>query len=206
MHDKNRGEGSFEKAVEAVDLAVKRRITTWTITTLTRNNIEGIDYIVELARKMRFGATFQFLHHNSNFGRNHAALMPEHKQCVEASKKMLDYKHKGYPIVSSKKYLKMLLNWPDFHRSVLMHSIDGIRCVAGQYYCIIDTDGIVYPCSMAMADKGGIDTLKVGFDKAFYSLNRPNCQTCLSSCMREHSYMFRPTISHIIDNLRYIKR
>ena len=201
IHDKNRGKGSFKKALEAIELAGKR-IPVWTITTLTNNNVEEIDYILNLARRMRFGATFQFLYHNEYLGRNHKSLMPSHRDCIQAVEKLFYYKRRGYPVVSSLYYLKRLLKWPDFSQNILFYPIDNLRCAAGKFYCSIDTDGTVYPCSVLIKKREGKNFLKAGFSAAFHSLEASNCTACLSSCMTDHSYMFSLKAIFILDVIK----
>jgi len=190
MHDRDRGAGSFRKAIEAVKVAQKKKIPVWTIMTLTKNNIGGIDYIVRLARDMNFRAAIQFLYHNDHLGRNRQSLLPSREDCIGAIEKILFYKKLRYPIISSSSYLSRLLKWPDFSQNIIFGPFGDLRCIAGKLYCSVDTDGTVYPCSVLIGSFAGRSFLDAGFSDAFYSLDEPRCSACLSSCMIEQSLLF----------------
>ena len=52
LHDLHKGDGVFDQAVEAIKLAVDSGITTWSYTTVTKKNINHLDYMLDLAKKL----------------------------------------------------------------------------------------------------------------------------------------------------------
>jgi len=201
MHDHNRGAGSFQKAMEAAKL-LKGKLSTWTITVLTKHNLEGIDFILETARNYGFLATFQVLHHNEILGRNSESLLPSAEAYRTAIRKLIHKKKTGSPIASSLRYLEHLLNWPDYKKPTLSYPIDNLKCWAGQLYCNVDTDGSVYPCSLLVGKMKALNYLDVGFKKAFDYIQKVPCQACNASCFTEYNYLYSLNLSTIIEWLR----
>jgi MoaA/NifB/PqqE/SkfB family radical SAM enzyme len=189
MHDLNRGKGSFQKTINAIKY-VKGKIPVWTITVLTKHNLEGIDFVLETAQEYGFLATFQVLHHNEILGRNLESLLPPEDQYRKAIKNLIFRKKEGAPIASSLAYLKHILNWPDYKKFMLSYKIDNLRCWAGKLYCNIDTDGSVFPCSLLVGKMGSLNFLDTGFKKAFEHIQDFTCKACSASCFTEYNYLY----------------
>jgi len=205
MHDLNKEEGSFEKVMAAIE-AAKGKIKFWTITVLTKNNLDSIDFILEKAREYNFLAAFQLLHHNDILSRNQSALLPPAQECREAIQKLILAKHKGQPIASSESYLRYILNWPDYKKVISPDSINGLKCWAGRLYCNVDTDGSLFPCSLLIGKGKALNFLEVGFKKAFNNLRHEFCNACMGGCFTEYNYLYSLHINTIIDWLNSMKR
>lgn len=205
-HERNRGSGSFDKVMAAVETAAGR-VPLWTITVLTKNNLDSIDFILEKAREYGFLATFQLLHHNDLMGKGHASLLPSPEEYRKVIRKIIDEKKKGAPIVSSMKYLYHLLAWPDYSVPVSARAIRGARCWAGRLYCNVDTDGSVYPCSLLVGKTQALNSREVGFKRAFSHLQEQDtCASCTASCFTEYNYLYSLDISTIREWLIAMRR
>ena len=204
-HDLNRGSGSFQKVMKAIESA-SGSIPFWTITVLTKNNLDSIDFILEQARKYGFLATFQLLHHNDRLSSDCQHLFPSRNACRSAIEKLISEKKKGAPIASSLNYLNHILNWPDYKTANYPHSINRLKCWAGQMYCNVDTDGSVYPCSMFVEKTKALNYLNVGFKKAFESLKTDSCMGCLASCFTEYNYLYSLNVHTITEWLKSFRK
>ncbi len=188
-HDQNRGTGSFPKAMAAIE-AASGRIPLWTITVLTRHNLDAVDYILEKARDYGFLATFQVLHHNDRLGRNTGDLIPRPEDYRAAIQKIIEAKKRGAPVGSSLKYLRHILRWEDYCRPISVRRAGPARCWAGRLYCNIDTDGAVYPCSLLVEKIPAVNSLAAGFKTAFNALRPAPCAACTASCFTEYNYLY----------------
>jgi MoaA/NifB/PqqE/SkfB family radical SAM enzyme len=205
-HDSNREPGSFRKVMAAIEVA-QGKIPLWTITVLTNNNLESIDFILEKARKFGFLATFQLLHHNDKLGRNHESLIPCDKDYKKAIRKIICEKKKGAPIASSFKYLDHILQWPDYKKATSHEKIDNLKCWAGKLYCNVDTDGSVYPCSLLVGKVKALNYLDVGFKKAFEFIQQQDfCQACLASCYTEYNYLYSLDMAAIFEWFKSMRK
>ena len=201
MHDRHRGPGSFQKTMRAAAL-LKGRIPTWTITVLTKHNLEGVDFILETAGRHGFLATFQVLHHNDILGRGMDSLAPSGNAYREAIGTLIRKKKAGAPVASSFAYLEHLLRWPDYAKPMLPDPIDGLRCRAGQLFCNVDTDGAVYPCSLLVGKTKALNFLDAGFKKAFDRARREPCRACNASCYTEYNYLYSLRLGTVMEWIR----
>jgi MoaA/NifB/PqqE/SkfB family radical SAM enzyme len=205
VHDQNREKGSHKKVIRALEIATKR-IPVWTITVLTKNNLNEIDYLLDLAEKMGFYTTFQILHHTSSIAGDTQSMLPSPEEYREVIKKLIEAKKNGAPIVSTVKYLKHLLKWQDYAESYRVEKQKGdIPCWAGKLFCNVDTDGKVYPCVVLIEQMKALNFLDVGFKKAFDNLASLECSACTASCLIEFNLMFSLHLDVISNWYRYIR-
>ncbi len=196
-HDLNREPGSHGKVMAAMD-ACEGRIAFWTLTVLTKHNIDHIDAVLENARERGALACFQLLHHNDIFAGKCDEFLPEESKCRAAIKRIIARKKAGAPVASSFKYLEHILNWRDYRETVSERPLKrtglSLRraggCYAGELYCNVDTDGSVYPCSILAGKVPAVNFLSGGFAKAFESLSGPECSSCLGACFTEYNYLY----------------
>ena len=188
-HDANREKGSHARAMAAIE-AAQGRIQTWTITVLTRNNLDKVSYILDVARRYGMMCTFQILHHNGLMGRNKELLMPAQDEYRKVIKQLFELKRQGAPIASSSTYLKHLLRWPDYNLVTAAESRDGYKCLAGRLFCNIDTDGSLYPCSLLIGEMEAPNVFDHGFADAWSRLREAPCNACVAGCFTEYSHIY----------------
>jgi len=189
-HDANRERGSHEKVMRAMEIA-SGRTRLWTITVLTRHNMNHLDKIMETALKYGFQTTFETIHYNEKLGGDTTGMMPSKEEYAEAYRKLLELKKNGAPVANSTRYLKSLMKWPDFSETRLEEKFHGVPCRAGRMYCNIDADGKVYPCSLLIGlYPESISALDAGFLEAFSRTADLPCQACTASCYTEYNYLY----------------
>jgi len=197
VHDANREPGSFEKTMAAIS-ASAGKIPLWTITVLTRNNVDKIDFLLDRAREFGFFATFQIPHHNNVLAPDCGGLLAADDAYRRCILKIIHEKKKGAPVASTFHYLHHILRWPDYQEASLCKS-NGSKCWAGKLYCNVDTDGSVYPCSLLVGKTPSLNFLHTGFKKAFTGLGQNYCSTCLASCFTEYNSLFSLNVPVIMD-------
>lgn len=206
-HDVNRGAGNYHKVQRAIESATTTPgLSAWTITVLNKNNLEDIDYLLDLARQLKFLCTFQILHHNELMGRNHAELMPPDDEYRAAIKHLLRRKQEGARIGSSTRYLRYLLAWLDYKTSTRAEPHLGVRCKAGSLYCNIDANGNVFACSLLIGKVGAVNAIQKGFKAAFAAITPLPCQACTASCFTEYNYIYGLDPACILDWMRAMRR
>ncbi len=198
-HDANREKDSFKKTIKAIELAVKEGMNVWTITVLTRHNLDSIDFILDKADELGFKATFQVLHHGEEMSTNGMSLAPSNHAYRKAIRYLIDAKAKGRPVGSSTFYLYHLLTWPDYRQPRSNTPHRGLNCLAGQAFCNVDTDGTVYPCSLLIGDYPGVNIREVGFKAAFDNTQHVACKACVAACFTEYSKIFALNIRTIAE-------
>lgn len=189
-HDANRGKGTFARTMRGMEFALNMDMPVWTITVLSKHNIDQIDWMLKTASEMGFLTSYQVLHHNDEIGCNQG-LYASDQELREVAKLLLARKLEGAPIASSKRYLELLASWPDFTVNRFPSYGEYPRCLAGQLYCNVDVDGSMYPCSLyvdEIADPPNVRDL--GFKGAFEALDLPNCNACLAACFTEYNLLY----------------
>ncbi len=204
-HDANRGQGSFQKAMAAVEAAAGR-LPVWTITVLTKHNLRSLDFILETAARYGMLATFQVLHHNDVLARPYGHLRPSDEASREFIRAVIDRKKRGAPVASTYRYLEHVLRWPDLSVATSKTPLRGAQCWAGRLYCNVDTDGSLYPCSLMVGKGEAPNVLELGFKEAFASLATDGCRSCCASCFTEYNYLFSLDVRTVVQWVRSMGR
>jgi len=205
-HDQNREAGSFEKFFHAIE-HVHGRIPIWTLTVLTKHNINSVDFIVEKAKEYGFKAMFQVPYHPQGI----SSLTDVRAKADEYRKvfnRLIELKDGGAPIISSRRYLNFVAQWPFFPEATHNEKVRGApKCWAGKLFCNIDTNGDMYPCSPMIGRIKPINVLGAGFKESFERLQALPCMSCLSACCMEANLVFsfdHSTINEWLKNTRKV--
>jgi MoaA/NifB/PqqE/SkfB family radical SAM enzyme len=209
IHDRQRGKGAYDTLFTAIDLLQSKSKKFWTITVITKKNIDYIDYILDMAKKMRFKANFHLVYFTSTATYLDKAF---HLPCVDAEfavgddyrrvlrylllRKRTDAKN---VIAHSESYLRCLSEWKDYNMVYSEKSSLWYRCLAGRMYCYIDANGDLYPCGDVMGRVEPRNILKLGFKNAFNTLPRIPCQSCLVACYTELNIIFSLRMEAILN-------
>ena len=188
-HDQNREPGSYDKFFRAVEY-VNNRIPIWTLTVLTKHNINSVDFIVEKAKQHGFKTMFQVPYHPGGIGSSVGLFASAHEY-RKVFKHLIAMKDAGAPIISSRHYLEIVADWPFFPDTTSAKKTHRTpRCWAGKLFCNIDTNGDMYPCSPMIGRVKPLDCLAPGFEEAFRRLDTVLCRSCLSACCVEANLVF----------------
>jgi MoaA/NifB/PqqE/SkfB family radical SAM enzyme len=103
-HDTIRGaSGCFGKAIEGI-IASKGKVSVTINTTIMSENLHEIEDMVKLAKELDTGISVSVAHEYCNAN----ASAPTAEETTEIAKKLVEMKKKGYPIVNSINYLKVM--------------------------------------------------------------------------------------------------
>lgn len=209
-NDLNRGSGSFKAIMEGLECARANGVHVHTNTVLTKNSINSIDYIMELAREIGFTTEFNLPFFQGREDSVNEGLCPTDGECRQAWKKIIDYKRAGHPILFSEKSHQYALDWPDYHRRVYQNGeepeFEYIRCYTGRYMCFIDSDGLVYPCAQLIGSFKALNFLECGFKKAWDNLTSNTCKTCYFTCFNHFNLIFELDLDTILETVKNTTR
>lgn len=170
IHDLIRGEGSYNELMNAVKVAKENALKIALNTTLTKYNLDSIDFILGKAEELDIKVKFQVVNYVHAPGRDISFLFPEKRKYKDAVKKLIDLKRHNKYIINSFTALNYLYNWP--------HNIK-LACYAGRLICCISSNGNLYPCTMMINKINTLNCLKSSFKEAFHSLPiKPLCNGC----------------------------
>lgn len=195
-HDKQRGNGSWEKAMRALDTAYNAGVKVQIATVLTKHNLHDLNFLFETAAKYNCQIGFATLVNQTWDGVQSpiADLVPPDREYKEVLKKIIEAKEKGAPVLFSKQTHAVVMNWPHDY------AIDKIigpepkwehpTCQAGNFYCIIDANGDIYPCPQWVGARPAKNAFKDGLKAAWDFIHDHNCRACVAPCSNELNYMF----------------
>lgn len=206
-NDKNRGRGSFDKALEAVKLAKKEKIPLRVSATLTKYTMSDIGYLANLANQMKFSLYFSILFKALTQAKDCEMTDLEIRQAMG---EIIEYKKRGFPIFTSFQAAEYAKNWPFNHNqrhflerqqlSCLPKDFKIIPCYYSKLKFTIEANGYVYPCFLL----GDTDKFKplnwreVGIDRAIEHVRKTNdCVTCPALTQNDHNLLLGLDIRQI---------
>jgi len=203
VHDQSKKKGAYGHVMNAIEFARRNNIQVSTTTTLTRDNLGEVDFIVQKAREGDFKAAFQLLHHPPAASGDAAFLLPPDAEYRDCLKKLIACKD-AYPqtILNSRRYFEILLAWPDYGQAVLEQRPCRVSCKAGELYCHIDVNGDVYPCHQLLKTFTPPNVLSMPLATALSKLPQRRCALCLAGDYLEYNLLFSLHPSAIMNAFR----
>ncbi|MCB9765211.1 MAG: radical SAM protein [Alphaproteobacteria bacterium] len=202
-HDRQRGPGSHAKVLDALAVARELGLGAWTLTVLTRHNLQDLPWLVELAEGSGHKAAFQVLHHPEALddGRGQT-LAPSRASLLRALRFLLDARRRGRPVANSRRQLQHLLRWTELGRPPTWMDPASPPCAAGTLFINIDTNGQMAPCSLLVGASGLPNVLDGGYQAALQGLPPPPCNQCVATAFTEYNLLFRLDPGVIADWVR----
>lgn len=199
IHDSVRGKkGAYEWVIKAAGSAKANNIDFIFTTTLTKFNINYIDYILNLAKEFNTLVAFQPLKEINYFNiktGNMDSIAPEQEVFKEHMDKLIYYKKTEKKLLrNSMRGLNHIYNWPHYRK---------LNCWGGKIFCMIAANGEVSPCDRLRYDNTLPNCAEIGFLNAFNRLPPlPPCLGCGFCGTLELNYLmlFKFDLSTMIKN------
>ena len=173
-HNSIRGvNGCFQKALRGITTAAQKVPVTIN-TTIMSENLEEIETLVRLAKEVNAKISVTIAHDYCNA----QTSMPTEKQVQEVTEKLASMKKKGYPIVNSLNYFKVLAkekNW---------------KCKPWAMINVGPDGKLVLPCYIRNEYATSVSILKTNIRTAISRVDwkvLENCQKCSLHCYVEPS-------------------
>ena len=207
INDRNRGEGTFESIMRAIELCSSNGIATRINAVLTeQTQPEDLRFLAETAKRtgalLNFSLSFQYESLKEGGPAHHLDITDEQiRDFLRLIKKL---EAESYPIQFSQMAHDLALNWP-FSYQKRMALADEIpvyyrypKCFHADYIVFIDGDGSVYPCCNFWGNPKW-NIRKDGLDASLEGISREGCEACyiLSYLDRNLIFGMRPrTLFH----------
>jgi MoaA/NifB/PqqE/SkfB family radical SAM enzyme len=175
-HDQLRGKGAFDGLIAAVDTAQTLGIKVSFNTTLTRNNLDQVPWILDFAGQNNAQADFQPISDVHAPQAQIAALLPDSDDFAKTIRLLKIRKSEGAPVANSQACLDFLANYP---------TPTQIPCSAGRLITRIDPAGMLFPCNQLREERSWPNAVELGFEKAFAKLPKVGCKNCWCSATVE---------------------
>lgn len=173
VHDRMRGAGSFDKALEGALLARRNGVATEFRCVLGKHNINAVNDLIDLVERLDDGITVTFQPaRNSLFlgsNRNGTAFMLDNEGFYSALKKVEERK-----IVSK----RVANKWGSLAHFRRFPANTAIPCAAGWVKATLDPQGYLFHCAMVSRKKKEINVIDRGVTWAFQEIERRGCAQC----------------------------
>ncbi len=173
-HDAIRGvSGCFKKAIQGITAAAQKVPVTIN-TTIMAENLHEIEGMVKLAKELNVRISVAIAHEYCNA----TASAPAAKEIVEIAGKLVAMKKKGYPLVNSISYFKVMAkekNW---------------KCKPWAMINVGPDGKLVLPCYVRNEYATSVSVLETNIKTAISGFNwkeTQNCQKCSLHCYVEPS-------------------
>lgn len=177
VHDLIRGPGTFDKAIEAIEICKNNGINVIITTVISRYNASCIQFVVDLAEEYNIGIQFQPVEQlcstnsskdiNLFFGLNEL----EYKKIIVS---IIEMKKNGKKsIQNSFSGLRHIYHWPHSRK---------VKCLLDLIHCHIEPDGRIFICNEFRNYQRYLVKIQESYKKAFLSLSLPyRCTECWCS-------------------------
>lgn len=191
-NDINRGTGTYDKIIKALECLSDNNIQFHIHTVLTKNNKNAVGEMLVLARKYNCKAQFSVLRKADSPDKTIGLNDYEVREIVAG---IIDKKKAGLPVFFSLNAYKSVLHWPfSYDRQVIRGKLpDGykhIECYIKRFSCHIEANGLVYPCIVLVNKFEALNFLEVGFEKAWANLSDNDCNACYNICCSDLNLIF----------------
>ncbi len=180
IHDAQRKrEGSFERAVRAIELLLGRGVEVVTMSPVTPRSIDHVDDMVAMAKEMGFRAGFQIEHDADCDVRKPIGPGLADQRLVALADQLLAYKKAGAPIAMSRTFLE---SFRARGRRMLSSCAE---CRVHRYSCMVRPDGEVVPCFLTQHQGPMMSGSRLGYLRAFHDIAAPADESCASQPLME---------------------
>jgi MoaA/NifB/PqqE/SkfB family radical SAM enzyme len=170
-HDGLRGAGSFRDAVRGAEAARTWGIPLALHAVLGRQNLDQVETILGLARRLKAKVGFTPLEHvPTPADLDLKVMLPTPERWRAVVDDLIRRKRAGETLIqNSTAGLRYLRAWPQWRP---------IRCSAGLIYVRIQPDGALFGCGNLTGNPGAPSLASVSFGEAFAAMPGGTCQAC----------------------------
>lgn len=199
VHDLVRGKaGAYDTVINAAESAAVNGIKFIFSTTLTKYNINKVEFLLNLAEKFNTFVAFQPL--KEKYFRSTEEtddFYPREEEYKDAINKLISWEKSGKARMrNSLQGLLHIYNWPNYKK---------LDCNAGKLFCMIEPNGTLSPCDRLKYNRPLPNCAELGFKKSFNSLPGIQCRGCgfcgvlELNCLASFKWGILPTLNKIME-------
>lgn len=197
VHDEVRGDGSFDKTIDAIALCRQQGVDTSLLCVLSSYNLDHTEEVLALASQYGLYAMFQPATQWLDSSTEPNPIAPPVEKYRQTIEHLIRRKRQGAPIRNSVTGLRHLAHWPDPTH---------IWCSAGLLTCTVEPDGAMLACHQAQAARFLRGEAVPGEMKTqFATLLRPtSCAQCWCAPLVELALLFSLRPEPVYNALRIL--
>ena len=208
--DVNRGKGSFDKAVKALDILQANNIPVRINCVVTKQNYQDADAFLTWVESrglwVTFSLTAEFPHDAKELEKD---IILSKEETIEYHKKLLEMKKQGRKILFSEEALKYVIDYPLPYQEIIFRQPNETlsskaTCLFGQTFVYVNSNGDIFPCATIWnrPDKFTPKNIRRdGIDEALKQASQLSCKSCFCSAIPE--WKRTTTIQGIVDGVKF---
>ncbi len=203
-NDKHRGKGSFKKAIAALEAAKENNIPIVVSATLTKDNINDMEFMADLGKRMGFKIQYSILYNSGDLNND---IVMNDREIRQVTNKILNLKKHGYPIYYADNVLISSIQWPESYNEVQFFTkkdreytrhLRLVPCYHGKLKYQIDADGRVVTC-WAHNDTDAPNINHLGLKEGLKQCKEKNdCEFCCFLANNEHNSLMHLSPKNIL--------
>lgn len=206
--DANRGEGAYQKALEAIKIARENGVTVRINSVLTKQNKNCLKFLLKLADKYNLFVTYSILAEFPEKEKKLAGkIILDDEEIKQVYRQLKKWKKQGKRILFSQNTLDYVINYPLPYKKIILKndswaSYSDFNCLFGKVMFYIDSNGDFYPCAALWNSQyyRPLNIIKDGFLKSWKNLGNLECKSCFCPGVPEWERM--TSLSGIIDGVK----
>lgn len=183
-HDRCRGAGTWQQAMNAIKCARASDVPVQIICTISKYTDPCLKELTQIADKYKCWLDLEFI--RPVFKEDKSLMLRDEDIGQKGYDNFLRMHMKAGPAFAvDKNILKALLEWPDYKKfkiedKGLLRCKNMHKCYAGIYYCLIESNGDLYPCCVPMPEYSPVNVFDLGFESAWAKMPQKKCIACRS--------------------------
>ncbi|RLJ04334.1 MAG: hypothetical protein DRP08_01990 [Candidatus Aenigmatarchaeota archaeon] len=208
-HDANRGKGTFEPTLEAIEFAKREGFRLRVHATITKYTMNDVEFLAKLAKEIGYFQEFSILYQCGGVSKHFKEFMLSDEETKSVIREIIKWKKRGYPIYTAYRVLNNALNWPYPYTKPhltfqeIPSDFKPIPCFYGRIKFTLDADGYLYPCFALMDEFKALNVKEVGVEKAIEHVRNTNrCASCIHFTNNDHNLLLGLSMPQFLNQCR----
>jgi len=202
LNDPIRGEGSWGRVVEAIELARARAIPIFVNMVVTRDTLPALEAMLEFCEARGILLNAQPVVFGNDFhDRGARPIALDTAEVRSMNRRLAAWKRQGRGIMFAAETYERFAAWHDYD-VMNVRSTGESDCMAGRFYVNIEANGDVLPCIQVGADFRPKNILRDGLEEALRHARHHRCGDCFIGYLNERKALFALRPSYVLGALR----
>ncbi len=211
IHDRIRGKGAYQRAIQAVETAVARGLVTRIHSVLISDTMETLDHMVGLSRKYNAMLNYGYCDATELTKAAEGQFTVTRGQVAAFLRGYLKAKEEGVKIATPapviRECIRLMEEWPIENSMMMKEDERRFRhmkipeCALKNSNLYIDSDGMATPCLPLWGKEDAPNVYKVGVREAWKHYADLPCHQCASVFTIEKSLFYSFNIGVVLDYL-----
>lgn len=211
-HDAIRGQGSYNKCIDGLELALSKGFVVRLHTVLTIDTLNTLPHMIELSKKYDTMLNYGYTDATALTKSIKDQFVPDRQQVVKFLREYLAAKKSGVrissPVSSIEECIRVMEMWPIEGHTMTREDAKDFshlnipKCGLFTSNLYIDSDGRAYPCLPLWGEnEHGPNVYEVGLEAAWNHYNSLSCHQCASVFTIEKGLFYNFQLAHVFQFL-----